>query len=98
MKKGTLIIWVIIFIFIGLLIGQNQEFFFKDEPTVINLNIPVIGEHSSPPMHNWVLFLIFFFAGIIIAYLFNFSARFKTSLTGRWVFWANSTASTLMPF
>jgi len=74
MKKATLILWMIIFGFIALFIFQNQTFFLAKNAFNLNLGI---REYLIPELNNAVLVLVFFFTGIIIAYLFNFSARFK---------------------
>ena len=74
MKKAKLILWVIIFGFIALFIFQNQTFFLAKNAFNLNLGI---GEYLMPELNNAVLVLVFFCTGIIIAYLFNFSARFK---------------------
>jgi uncharacterized integral membrane protein len=79
MKKATLIIWVIIFGFIALVIFQNQTFFLAKQSLRINLG--VFQEYHSPELPNAVLALFFFFAGLLIAYLFNFPARFKARRT-----------------
>ena len=78
MKKGTLIIWLIIFGFIALVIFQNQAFFLTKTDFDLNLGFQ---NYSIPPQYNAVVLLIFFFFGIIIAYLFNVSARFKAKRT-----------------
>jgi uncharacterized integral membrane protein len=81
MKKATLIIWVIIFGFIALVIFQNQTFFLAKQSLRINLG--VFEEYHSPEVPNAILSLIFFFAGLLIAYLFSFPARFKAKRTIR---------------
>ncbi len=79
MKKATLIIWLIVFGFIALVIFQNQTFFMAKQTYRINLGI--MDEYMSPAIPNAALILIFFFSGLIIAYLFGFSARFKAKRT-----------------
>lgn len=79
MKKATLIIWVIIFGFIALVIFQNQTYFLAKQSLRINLG--VFQEYHSPELPNAILTLIFFFAGLLIAYLFNVPARFKAKRT-----------------
>ena len=81
MKKATLIIWVIIFGFIALVIFQNQSFFLAKQ--ALRLNLGVLEEYHSPAMPNAVIALIFFFAGLLIAFLFSISARFKAKRTIR---------------
>ena len=75
MKKATLIIWVIIFGFIALMIFQNQTFFLARQ--ALRLNLGLFEEYNSPELPNAIIFLLFFFAGLLIAYLFGLSARFK---------------------
>ena len=79
MKKATLIIWVIIFGFIALVIFQNQTFFLAKNS--LNLSLGVWAPYHSPELPNAVIILFFFFLGLIIAYLFSFSARFKARRT-----------------
>jgi len=79
MKKATLILWAIIFGVIALLIFQNQEFFLNNQSLRVNLG--VIEEYHTPELPIAVTFLLFFLAGIILAYLFNISARFKAKRT-----------------
>lgn len=75
MKKATLIIWVIIFGVIALLIFQNQAFFMTNQSLRVNLGI--FKEYHTPELPIAILVLLFFLMGILIAYLFNLSARFK---------------------
>ena len=79
MKKATLIIWVIIFGVIALLIFQNQAFFLTNQSLRVNLGI--INEYQTPEMPIAILVLLFFLLGILIAYLFTLSARFKARRT-----------------
>jgi len=78
MKKGTLILWVVIFGFIALFIFQNQTFFLAKNAFHLNFGIK---EYPIPELHNAVLVLVFFCCGLIIAFLFSFSARFKAKRT-----------------
>lgn len=78
MKKATLIIWVIIFGFIALFIFQNQDFFLAQTAHSLNLGVK---HYSVPHLYNAILVLVFFFAGLLIAYLFSLSARFKAKRT-----------------
>jgi hypothetical protein len=78
MKKATMIIWLVIFGFIALVIFQNQTFF--QAKTAFRLNLG-IQEYAIPETYNAVVLLVFFFFGLIIAYLFSFSARFKAKRT-----------------
>jgi len=80
MKKATLILWVIIFGFIALFIFQNQDFFLAQKASNLNLNLGV-KQYQIPELNNAVLVMVFFCCGLIIAYLFSFSARFKSKRT-----------------
>ncbi len=75
MKKATLIIWAIIFGVMALLIFQNQALFLKNESLRVNLGI--FKEYNTPELPIAILVLLFFLLGILIAYLFSISARFK---------------------
>jgi len=79
MKKATLVIWAIIFGVIALLIFQNQVFFLTNQSLRINLG--VFEAYHTPELPIAVTFLLFFLAGIIIAYIFNISARFRAKRT-----------------
>jgi uncharacterized integral membrane protein len=75
MKKATLILWVLIFGVMALLIFQNQDFFLESKSLQVNLG--VTGPHSTPQLPIAILVLLFFLTGLLIAYLFSLSARFK---------------------
>ena len=78
MKKATLLLWLIIFGFIALLILQNKTFFMAQNAFILDFGVK---QYAIPEIYNAILVLIFFFAGLIIAYLFSFSARFKAKRT-----------------
>ncbi len=79
MKKATLIVWVIILGFIALLIFQNQNFFMTAQS--LRLSLGVVNEYNTPELPIAVIFLIFFFSGLVIAYFFSLSSRFKARRT-----------------
>jgi len=74
MKKATVVIWAIISVLIGIVFYDNWEIISNK----ISLTIRII-EKPLPPLPIFVYLIIFFFFGFIIAYLFNFSTRFKAS-------------------
>ncbi len=74
MKKATVVIWAIISVLIGIVFYDNWEIISEK----ITLSIRII-ETPLPPLPIFIYFIIFFFFGFIIAYLFNFSTRFKAS-------------------
>jgi uncharacterized integral membrane protein len=79
MKKATLIVWVIILGFIALVIFQNQTFFMTNHS--LRLNLGVVDEYHTPELPNAIVFIFFFLSGIVIAYLFSLSTRFKARRT-----------------
>jgi len=79
MKKATLILWALIFGVIALLIFQNQAFFLSNQSLQVNLG--VTDPYHTPELPIAILVLLFFLTGVVIAYLFNLSARFKARRT-----------------
>jgi hypothetical protein len=79
MKKTALIIWAIIFGLIALVIFQNQTFFLAKQS--LRINFGIIDAYHSPELPIAVLLIIFFLAGIVLAYLFNFPVRFRARQT-----------------
>jgi len=76
MKKATVIIWAIIIIIIAVFFYDNWTFFSEN----MSPNIRFVAGPIKP-IPTFVYFIIFFFFGFIIAYLFNFSTRFKAKRT-----------------
>jgi len=79
MKKATLIIWAIIFGVMALFIFQNQSFFLTNQALRVNLGI--MEEYHTPELPVAILVLLFFLFGMLIAFLFSLSARFKARRT-----------------
>jgi len=78
MKKVTVIIWAIIIIIIAVFFYDNWTFFSENmSPNIRFVTGPI------KPIPTFVYFIIFFFFGFIIAYLFNFSTRFKAKRTSK---------------
>ena len=80
MKKSSLIIWVIIFGLIAMVFYQNSAFFFETRKS-LSFNLGAIAPLQTPELQIWVYFVIFFFLGIVIAYIFTFPTRFKAKRT-----------------
>jgi len=76
MKKATVIIWAIISVLIGIVFYDNWDIISNK----ISLSIRFVGK-PIPPLPIFLYFIIFFFFGFIIAYLFNFPVRFKARRT-----------------
>jgi hypothetical protein len=81
MKKATLIVWVIILGFIALVIFQNQTFFMSHH--ALQLNLGVVKHNLPPNVPIAVVFIFFFLSGLVIAYLFGLSTRFKARRTAK---------------
>ncbi len=79
MKKATLIVWVIILGIIALVIFQNQTFFMTHH--ALRLDLGVVSGVLPPNLPIAVVFIFFFFCGLVIAYLFGLSTRFKARRT-----------------
>jgi len=78
MKKGKVLLWLIILGFIGLVIYQNKDFFFTKHSFGINL---LVFDYRSPEAYSVILFLLFFALGVLIAYLFGLVERYKAAKT-----------------
>ena len=75
MKKAKIAFWVILVAFVFLLAYQNWNFFMSTHGLRVNF---LVKEYHTPELQNIVLFLIFFFAGLLIAYFFSLLDRFKS--------------------
>ena len=78
MKKATVIIWAIITVLIGIVFYDNWDIISNK----ISLSTRFV-EKPLPPLPIFIYFIIFFFFGFIVAYLFNFSVRFKGRRTAK---------------
>ncbi len=76
MKKAKIAFWLILIGFIALLSYQNWDFFMSEHR--LRLNLFVTEEFSTPKLQNAILFLFFFFAGLLISYFITLFERFKS--------------------
>lgn len=76
MKKAKIAFWGILVAFIALLAYQNWDFFMSTHGLKINL---LFIDYRTPELQNIILFLIFFFAGLLISYFFSLLDRFKSN-------------------
>ncbi len=79
MKKVKIAIWLIILVFAGVFIYQNNDFFMAKQS--LRLNLVIIEPVHTPELHNVILFLVFFLTGFLIAYFISLSDRFKSKKT-----------------
>ena len=75
MKKAKMAFWLILIAFLALLAYQNWDFFMSQHGLRINL---LVVDYNTPELQNAILFLIFFFAGLLISYFFTLFERFKS--------------------
>jgi hypothetical protein len=75
MKNVKIAFWVILFAFIGLVLFQNREFYMSLHSLGIDL---MFFKYQTPEVPNAILFMGFFFAGLIIAYFFSLLERFNS--------------------
>ena len=75
MKNLKVAFWVILFAFIGLILYQNREFYMSQNSLGIDL---MFFNYKTPEVPNEILFLCFFFAGLIISYFFSLLERFNS--------------------
>jgi hypothetical protein len=76
MKKAKIAFWGILIAFIALLTYQNWDLFMSKHGLRVNL---LFIDYHTPELQNAILFLIFFFAGLLISYFFSLLDRFKSS-------------------
>jgi hypothetical protein len=78
MKKAKIAFWGILIAFVALLAYQNWDFFMSTHGLRVNL---LVKDYHTPELQNAILFLIFFFAGLLISYFFSLLDRFKSKKT-----------------
>lgn len=78
MKNAKIAFWVILFAFIGLILFQNRDFYMSQHSLGIDL---MFFNYRTPEVPNAILFLGFFFVGLIISYFFSLLERFNSRKT-----------------
>ena len=78
MKKIKAFFWIVLVGFILVVFFSNLDFFLEPQP--INLNF-IIKSYPLPALPAAVLFLVFFAAGLLLAYLSNLPERFRLRKT-----------------
>ena len=74
MNKTKTVFWVVIFGIILLIFFQNDTFFLGKQSLRI-------FKYHSPEVHNAVIFLAFFLAGLLISYFLGLPERFRLKKT-----------------
>jgi len=78
MKKFKAFFWIVFAGFILIVFFSNLDFFLESQP--INLNF-IIKNYHFPALPNAVISLIFFTAGLLVAYFSNLPERFRLRKT-----------------
>lgn len=78
MKNAKIAFWVILFAFIGLILFQNREFYMSEHSLGMDL---MFFKYHTPEVPNAILFLGFFFAGLLISYFLSLLERFNSRKT-----------------
>jgi uncharacterized integral membrane protein len=78
MKNVKIAFWVILFAIIGLILYQNRDFYMTQHSLGIDL---MFFNYRTPEVPNAILFLGFFFTGLIISYFFSLLERFNSRKT-----------------
>jgi hypothetical protein len=81
MKKIKILLYLLALAVVGLLGYQNQDFFMAQ--TSLRLDLYIREPYLSRPLPNAVLFLASFLAGLLLAYGYSLSGRFKSGRTIR---------------
>ena len=76
MNKAKLIIWLLVLVFMGLVIYQNESHFLNAQES-LRLNLGVVPEYHSPKLPMVFFYLVFFLYGLIVAYFFSLPERFR---------------------
>jgi hypothetical protein len=79
MKKAKLVLWVVLLFFIGWFFYQNKDFFMARQS--LNYGFPFFKVHHAPALPIAVLFLFAFLIGLLGAYFYGLSERFKSKKT-----------------
>jgi hypothetical protein len=77
MKKAKLVIWLLVLVFMGLVIYQNEGHFLNAQES-LRLNLWVVPEYHSPKLPMVFFYLVFFLYGLIVAYFFGLPERFRS--------------------
>jgi len=79
MKNVKIVFWLIIVAFLVLVGFQNKAFFLQKHS--FDLNLWVTAPYETPEIHNAVLFVVCFLAGLAIAYFSGLFERYKANKT-----------------
>lgn len=75
MKKVKWIFWLLVIVFVGLVIYQNQTYFMNQQQLGIDVGFE---QYQTPVFANGILILGCFLIGFLLAYVVGLSERFKS--------------------
>ena len=78
MKKIKIAFWILMVVFLALLMMQNQAFFFSKSSFSLDF---YYKKYLTPELPNALLFLSFFFVGLLIAYISGLLEQYKSKRT-----------------
>ncbi len=78
MKKIKIAFWILMVVFLDLLMMQNQAFFFSKSSFSLDF---YYKKYLTPELPNALLFLSFFFVGLLIAYISGLLEQYKSKRT-----------------
>ena len=81
MKKVKIFFWLVLFGFIALFVYQNRDFFMARHS--FQLNLYLAGPYNTPEIPNVLIFIVFFFSGLLIAYFYSLYGNYKQNRTIR---------------
>jgi len=80
MKKAKWIFWLLVIGFIGLVVYQNQGYFLDKQQLGIDV---YFQKYQTPVFANGLFILAAFLIGLLLAYIYSLSERFKSGKTIR---------------
>jgi uncharacterized membrane protein len=79
MKKVKYALWAVLLALVGIIIFQNQEYFFARQG--FDVDLWVTGPYQSPEAYNIVYFLGCFLIGFFLAYLMGLADKYRAKKT-----------------
>lgn len=76
MKKVKLAFWFIILVLFALIVYQNHAYFLAKHSIGINL---YFTEGITPDVYNLIIVVVFFGAGLLVAYISSLFERFRAN-------------------
>ena len=75
MKNLRFILWIILLLCLAVPMFQNQGVIMAKNS--FRLNLLVVDEYHTPELANAIVYLVFFFVGVLVIYFSSLRDRFK---------------------